>query len=344
VTGTASRLVAAWYAPRPTVVSTLLRPAAALFGAAVALRREMFRRGWRDSERLPVPVVVVGNITVGGAGKTPLALALADALAARGRRPGFVSRGYGGGDEGPRAVIPTDDPHVVGDEPLLLAASGHPVWIAHRRVAAARGLVEANPQVDVIIADDGLQHYALARDVEIAVVDAARGLGNGLMLPAGPLREPAARLAEVDAVVALVADRAAAAAFAPRGDAARETAMWLEPAGWRNLRDPARAAAPAQWPRGRIHAIAGIGRPERFFDTVRALGIDAVCHPFRDHHPFVPADLAFPGAAAILMTAKDAVKCAAFADERCWCLPVRAHLDPALTERVLARLHGRQAA
>jgi len=346
VTGTASSLVAAWYAPRPTLVSQLLRPAAALFGGVVALRRALFRNGWRKSERLPIPVIVVGNVTVGGAGKTPLALALADALAARGRHPGFVSRGYGGGDEGPRAVIPSDDPRVVGDEPLLLAASGHPVWIAHRRVAAARGLVEANPQIDVIIADDGLQHYALKRDVELAVVDAARGLGNGLMLPAGPLREPATRLAEVDAIVWLVADAAAAAAraVAPGESASRETAMWLEPTGWRNLRDPARAAEPAHWPRGAVHAIAGIGRPERFFDTVRGLGIDAICHPFPDHHPFVPADLAFPGASAILMTAKDAVKCAAFADERCWCLPVRAHFDPALTERVLVRLHGRQAA
>jgi tetraacyldisaccharide 4'-kinase len=340
VTGITPRLVAAWYAPRPTLVCSLLRPFAALFGVVVALRRMLYRRGFLASERLGVPVVIVGNVTVGGAGKTPLALALAGALAARGRRPGFVSRGYGGSDAGPREVTAADDPRVVGDEPLLLAASGHPVWIGHRRAAAARGLVAAHPDVDVVIADDGLQHYALARDVEIAVVDAARGLGNGLMLPAGPLREPPSRLSEADAVVRLVAGAVAAA---PAGDA-RESAMWLEAGEWRNLRDPARVAEPASWPRGSVHAIAGIGRPQRFFDTVRSLGIDAVCHPFADHHAYTPADLAFPGASAILMTAKDAVKCAAFADDRCWCLPVRAHLDPALTERVLARLHGRQAA
>ncbi len=341
----ADRLAAAWYAPRPTLIAIVLWPLSAVFGVIAATRRALYRAGVLHSERVGVPVVVVGNLTAGGSGKTPLGLALADALAARGRRPGFVSRGYGGSAAAARAVARDDDPRVVGDEPLLLAASGFPVWIGRRRAEAARGLLEANPDVDVIIADDGLQHYALARDCEIVVIDAARGFGNGLLLPAGPLREPASRLASVDAIVRLVTG-ASAAAGTPAVPAATvcDTPMRLEPLAWRNLRRSDVHADPSRWPRGGVHAIAGIGHPERFFAQVRALGIDAICHPFPDHHAFTPADIAFPGAAVILMTAKDAVKCAAFADDRCWCLPVRARIDPALVECVLARLHGRQAA
>ena len=156
------------------------------------------------SERLPVPIVVVGNLTVGGSGKTPLTIALAQALAERGWRPGIVSRGYGGADRLPRAVELGSTPDDVGDEPVLLARTGLPVWVGRNRFVAARSLLAAHGECNVIIADDGLQHYAMARTVEIAVVDASRGLGNGFMLPAGPLREPASRLNEVDAVVRLI--------------------------------------------------------------------------------------------------------------------------------------------
>ena len=342
MSGIADRLAAAWYAPRPTSIAILLWPLAAVFGAIVATRRALYRAGVLRSERAGVPVVVVGNLTAGGSGKTPLALALAHALAARGRRPGFVTRGYGGSATSARAVARDGDPRVVGDEPLLLAASGFPTWIGRRRVAAARGLLAAHPDVDVVVADDGLQHYALARDCEIVVIDATRGFGNGLLLPAGPLREPVSRLARVDAIVRFSTDASATAGARPA--AACDTTMRLEPLAWRNLRSPALRADPSRWVRDGVHAIAGIGHPERFFAQVRALGIDAVDHPFPDHHAFTPADLAFPGATAILMTEKDAVKCVAFADDRCWCLPVRARIDPALVECVLARLHGRQAA
>jgi tetraacyldisaccharide 4'-kinase len=344
VSGLAERVTAAWYARRPPPIAILSLPLAGAFATVVAIRRALFRHGWLRSDRAGVPVVVVGNLTVGGSGKTPLALALADALAERGCRPGFVSRGYGGDAMTARAVACGDDPRTVGDEPLLLAASGRPVWIGRRRVDAARGLVAAHPEVDVVIADDGLQHYALARDCEIVVVDAVRGLGNGWMLPAGPLREPASRLASVDAIVRLVTRSTPAQATIPAPAGVLATTMRLEALPWRNLRTPSMCADPARWPRGRVHAIAGIGHPQRFFDEVRAQGVDAVCHPFPDHHAFTPADIGFPGAAAILMTEKDAVKCAPFADDRCWCLPVRARLEPALVECVLARLHGRQAA
>jgi tetraacyldisaccharide 4'-kinase len=337
------RLQAAWYARRVTPLAALLAPVALLYRGAVALRRRGYRLGLFRSERLPVPVVVVGNITVGGSGKTPLTRALADALAARGWHPGIVSRGYGGTNAAPRAVAADDDPLVVGDEAPILAAAGHPVWISRDRPAAARALLAANPRCDVLLADDGLQHYALARDVEIAVIDASRGFGNGFMLPAGPLREPAARLDEVDAIVRLVAWGAPLPASGNRG---RDSLTTHEPRPWRNLVYPERFPDLDAWRAGTVHAVAGTGHPQRFFDLVRALGFAPVCHPFPDHHAFVPGDLAYAcaDAVAVLMTEKDAVKCRTFADERCWYLPVRAWIDPALVQLVEERLRGSQAA
>jgi tetraacyldisaccharide 4'-kinase len=327
------RLVDAWYAPRTTWLAAVLLPLSWLFGSIAFLRRTLYRQGILASERIGCPVIVVGNLNVGGAGKTPLVVALAQALSERGRHPGLVSRGHGGTSIAARAVAPGDDPEVVGDEPLLLAATGFPTWIGHDRVAAARGLKIANPQCDVIVSDDGLQHYRLHRDVEIAVVDDARGLGNGHLLPAGPLREPASRLETVDAVVRLTAN-------APRRDATDgcHTTMTHEPIGFRNLVDPTQAANPREWPRGGVHAIAGTGNPQRFFELLSRMGIDAVRHPFPDHHAFTRDDLAIPGAQVILMTAKDAVKCARFHDPRCFALDIRAVIDPALVDFVEGRL------
>jgi tetraacyldisaccharide 4'-kinase len=243
---------------------------------------------------------------------------------------GIVSRGHGGTNVAPRAVSADDDPRVVGDEPPLLAATGLPVFIGHDRVAAARALLAAHPACRAILADDGLQHYALGREVEIAVIDGVRGFGNGRMLPAGPLREPVARLGQVDAIVRLVADPH------PPGADERESAMTYEPLPWVNLRDRLARPDPRAWRGTTVHALAGIGHPQRFFDTLHAQGIAAVEHVFPDHHPFVAGDLAWEGATAILMTQKDAVKCRGFADARCWYLPIRARIDPALVERVLA--------
>ncbi len=334
----ADRLAASWYASRPTPLAALLWPLSRAFGAAASLRRALFRAGVLAVTRLPVPVVVVGNITVGGTGKTPVVIALAAALAARGWRPGIVSRGYGGTNTAPRAVKPGDDPRAVGDESLLLAATGFPVWIGRRRADAARSLLTAHPECDVVIADDGLQHYALGRTVEIAVVDAIRELGNGLLLPAGPLREPPSRLADVDMVLRLVAPGSS------RIGSGNGHAVTLEPLPWRNLVRPDAVADPAAWRAGEVHAIAGIGNPQRFFDLVRASGVSAVCHALPDHHRFSPGDLAFPDAVAILMTEKDAVKCAPFADARCWALPVRARIDAPLIAKIEDKLRGSQAA
>src|SRR5947207_5786559 len=227
----ADHLVATWYAPKPTLLARALWPLSLIFRLLVAFRRALYRVGLLRAYALRVPVIVVGNVNIGGAGKTPLALALANALTEHGRHPGIVSRGYGGSNVMPRAVASGDDPHVVGDEPLLYANAGLPVWIGRRRAAAAQALMAAHPTVDVVIADDGLQHYALARTMEIVVVDAARELGNGMLLPAGPLREPATRLLETDTVVRLVSrdDAYPAAAGAP------STRMWLETLPWRNL-------------------------------------------------------------------------------------------------------------
>jgi tetraacyldisaccharide 4'-kinase len=338
------RLVATWYAPRPTLLAALLLPLAALYALLTALRRWLYRRGIARSLKLAAPVIVVGNITAGGTGKTPLVIALADALAARGWRPGIVSRGYGGSaGAGPRSaphpVAGDDDPRVAGDEPVLIARAGLRVFVDRDRVAAGRALLAAHPECDVILADDGLQHYRLARDFEIVVVDAARGLGNGWLLPAGPLREPARRLGDVDALVVTAADAAAALRAWPRG-----FPMTLEGDRFHRVDAPAVSVEAAAFRGEGVHALAGIGNPERFFAQLRGLGIDAVTHSFPDHHPYAAADLALPGARAILMTEKDAVKCAAFADARCWYLPVRARIDPALVARIEEKLSGPEAA
>lgn len=341
----------AWYGGACAWLVAALWPSSLLFARLAALRRQAYALGWRRVERMPVPVVVVGNLTAGGAGKTPLTLALARMLADAGWRPGILSRGYGAAAQDPVQVPPDGEAARYGDEPLLLARrAGCPVWIGRRRADAGRGLLAAHPGVDVLLADDGLQHYALARDVEIAVIDARRGLGNGLSLPAGPLREPAARLARVDAVVIHGASadagvpglRAAQAGDAPR------FAMHLEGAGLVNLTDE-RARMPVEALRGqRVRALAGIADPQRFFDLLRRLGLEPETRAFPDHHAFVADDLP-PG--LVLMTEKDAVKCAPLARragrDDCWYLAVDARLDAGLQALLLSKLeprHGPQAA
>jgi tetraacyldisaccharide 4'-kinase len=323
-----------WYRSRAVdrAVSLLLWPASLLYGALAALRRAAYRQGLLHATHLPVPVVVVGNLSVGGTGKTPLALALAAQLRARGFRPGLVSRGYGGSAREPQSVSPASDPRVCGDEPVLLARrSGCPVWIGADRAAAAQALLAAHPQCDLVLCDDGLQHYALARDFEIAVIDGMRGLGNGRLLPAGPLREPRARLAAVDAVVVNGAGAAPPAA----GTVFR---MTLQGTQLRGLRDPDRSASPAQFAGVRVHAVAAIGNPRRFFDHLRELGIDCSPHAYPDHHAYTAAELDFGDDTPVIMTEKDAVKCRAFADDRHWVLQVEAVLDGDLAGQIARQL------
>jgi tetraacyldisaccharide 4'-kinase len=285
-----------------------------------------------QSLRLPVRVIIVGNISVGGTGKTPLVLWPASFLKSHGYNPGIVSRGYGAHNREPRPVAATADPLRFGDEPVLLAQrSTAPVWVGADRVAATRALLAAHTECDVVLSDDGLQHYRLARDIEIAVLDGARALGNGLMLPAGALREPASRLTEVDAVVvngSLTTHVAAATLFA----------MNLEGRQFRNLLNPEHTVDADHFQRKSVLAIAGIGNPARFFAHLNRLGLSFRAQPFPDHHVYVASDLAHAQADAIVMTEKDAVKCAAFASEKHWVLPVDAVPSPELGELVLRKL------
>jgi tetraacyldisaccharide 4'-kinase len=323
-----------WQRTGPLAVALL--PLALAFSLVTALRRAQFSLGLLGTKRLPVPVVVVGNITAGGTGKTPLVAWLARELAARGRRPGIVTRGYGGSASGAGPVAPDADPALFGDEAVLLAREcGCPVFRGADRVAAARALLAAHPGIDVLLSDDGLQHYRLCRDLEIAVIDGTRGLGNGLPLPAGPLREPVSRLARCGFLVVK------APATAPLPPHPARGTMTLVPGTLHSLVDPARTLAPSSLSGRRVHAVAGIGNPEHFFDTLRALGIAFEAHAFPDHHPWRAQDLAFPGADAVLMTAKDAVKCRRFADISHWMLPVQARLEPHLAAALLAAIpHG----
>ena len=325
-----------WWNPAASTRTRLLVPLSWLYGALVAARAFAFRTGLARATRLPVPVVVVGNLVAGGTGKTPLVVHLARALAEAGLHPGVISRGYGGRADGVLEVAADADPAVVGDEPLLIRRrAACPVAIGRDRVAAGRALLAAHPQIDVLISDDGLQHLRLARDFEIALFD-DRLAGNGRLMPAGPLREPMTRLARVDAVVV-------------NGQGTLGESAWrmrLLPESIRPLAGgPGVPAAHLQNTyRGRIAAVAGIGNPERFFALLSAMGIKAATHPFPDHHAFTPDDIAAIDADIVLMTEKDALKCEAFGDPRLWVVPVTVRIDSGLVDKILETLRGSQAA
>ena len=326
---------AAW--TRITVITLLLAPLSWLFRAVVALRRFLYQAFPSLSQRLPVPVIVVGNISVGGTGKTPLALWLVARLREAGYQPGIVSRGYGGAHELPHAVHGDSDATRCGDEPVLLARrSACPVWIGKDRVAVARALLAANARCNIIVADDGLQHYRLARTLEIAVVDGARGHGNGFMLPAGPLREPRSRLNSVDAVVV----RGAVAV--PKPATPPHFAMTLDATGLRNLHDASLHLSVGGLHGLRVHAIAGIGNPQQFFEMLTGLGIAHTPHAFADHHVFTASDIEYANCDAVVMTEKDGVKCERYASARHWALLVDARVDDALAQVLLAQINRKR--
>ena len=343
-------------------LGTLLAPLGGLYCAIARLRRWAYARGWLASHAVSVPVIVVGNLTVGGTGKTPLVLWLAEHLIARGERPGIVLRGYGapGGERGsargsgqeygqrdaqgsktarggktarrPRRVTDDADPSEFGDEAVLLAQRARcPVVVGRDRVAAARVLVEEFG-CNRVLSDDGLQHERLRRQLEILVVDGLRGFGNGRCLPAGPLREPIARRHEVDLVIGN---------GGPGADGIANTdgfQMQLEPGAAVNLRDPACQRTLASWVGQPVTAVAGIGHPQRFFALLRGFGLEIEPRPYPDHHRFSAADLEHWPKGPVLMTEKDAVKCRAFAGPDQWFVPVTAVPGAAFVDALDAAL------
>ena len=329
--------------------ATALLPAATLFRSLAALRSGLYRHGLLHREQLPVPVIVVGNVAVGGSGKTPAVIWLIDELRRAGRHPGIVSRGYGGhavASGNPHIVVTgfgcSPDPGFYGDEPAMLAQQAScPVAVCRNRPVAARALLAAHPECDVIVSDDGLQHYRLARTVEIAVVDEAT-LGNCWPLPSGPLREPLARLAETDLILAhgeLSPHLRAQMGKVP------VASMRLVGERFRSLAKPDEWCGVEAFAGKKVHALAGIGRPQRFFDQLTAMGLDVIPHPFPDHHRYCAADLDFAPGEIKLMTSKDAVKCAVFASHDVWELPVRAVIDAGAIAPVLEKLDdGRKTA
>jgi tetraacyldisaccharide 4'-kinase len=325
-----------------------LTPLAAVFAAVSGARRAAFAAGWLKSVRVGVPVVVVGNVTVGGTGKTPTVIALVEALRAAGFSPGVVSRGYGAKIERPTPVTADTPARISGDEPLLIARrTGVPVWVSPDRVAAATALCGAHSDVDVIVSDDGLQHYRLQRDFELVVFDHRLG-GNGFLLPAGPLREPLSRHRDAT-LVNNPFDRT----LPPWPNT---FALKLEPGDAWHLANPAlrrplaqfaiSAPAPGQAPQDaqRIVAAAGIGSPERFFATLRAAGLAPQTMPLPDHYAYTSNPFADVTADAILVTEKDAVKLGAWNDARIWVVPVVAALDHRLITLVVEKLRGRSSA
>ena len=342
-----------WWLPRLTIRSALLLPASFLLGCAVALRRALYHTGILPSQRLAVPVVVIGNLTVGGSGKTPLVIALVNALREHGWRPGVISRGYGrqtNAGAAPLEIHADDDPLHSGDEPLLIArATGVPVFVAADRAGAGRALLIKHPAVNVIISDDGLQHYALVRDVEVAVFD-SRGAGNACLLPAGPLREPLSRAAGLTALVANdFGGDVTASSLHQRFPGMHK--MQLLPQDCYRLGDRQQtgtlAALAMRTPHTRIAAVAGIGNPARYFATLRGAGLAGLEfdeYMFPDHHRYTRDDLARIAADIVIVTEKDALKCAAFNDDRLWVLPVRAQVDSTLIQSIMEKLRGRQAA
>jgi tetraacyldisaccharide 4'-kinase len=321
-----------WY--RTGYAHLILLPVSWLFGALAALRRALYHLHILKSVRLAVPVIVVGNISVGGTGKTPLTLALAQQLINRGRHPAIISRGYGG-DGCQRQVTSDNTADQTGDEPLLMARRYLcPVWVGRDRVATATQALQTHPECDVILCDDGLQHYRLQRDVELVVIDGAHGFGNGYLLPAGPLREPVSRLKRVDAVI--INGKNSMNNFND------QYIMELSGDIFYNLRNPEKFISISTLQTLNLHAIAGIGNPQRYFDHLKALGLTFTPHAFPDHHPYQAGDLAFPACDALLLTEKDAVKCVGFADDKYWVLRVDARIDSALTDHILRKIatHG----
>lgn len=312
-----------WY--RSRIMYCGLLPFSFVFGSMVFLRRLAYRCHLFKRHRFAVPIVIVGNLSVGGTGKTPCVIALVDALRKRGFKPGIISRGYGGHyNNKPCIVLPTHSPKEVGDEALLLQQRCQvPVIIGRRRVDAARYLID-NTDCDVIISDDGLQHYALVGSVNVVMIDGERALGNACMLPAGPLREPVSALKRADVIVITAKPRA----YLPIMDViSRLYHMKLQPGQAYRLQAPNTKAALSAFKNQTVYAVAGIGHPQRFFAMLRAWGINVVEKAYPDHHAFKPADFNAFYDQCIFLTEKDAVKCRQINLPHAWIVPIEGLLS-----------------
>lgn len=321
-----------WY--KPSFLYTLLLPFSWIYQIAVSVKRWLYISGHKKHIRFPVPVVVVGNITVGGTGKTPLIIALAHLLSEHGYNPGIVSRGYGGRPPIlPLHVTPQTNPTEAGDEPVLIAQKTRcPVVISPKRVEAIDALINTY-HCDIVLSDDGMQHYQMHRDIEIAVIDGQRRFGNAHCLPAGPLREPVSRLRSVDFIISQ-------GAAGPDRPLSNEYLMQLIPGDIYSLIAPSKILNITEARKRPIHAIAGIGYPDRFFNQLKALGFSVIPHPFPDHHAYQPQDITFKDDTLVIMTEKDAVKCQAFARDVHWCLPVKAQCAETFFVHLLEKLAG----
>ena len=317
-----------WYARSPWLL--LLTPLSLVFRIVVWLRRNAYRAGLLRSVRVALPVIIIGNITVGGTGKTPLVIWLAEYLQKKGYHPGIISRGYGGkASSWPQQVRPDSDPAMVGDEAVLLAsATGCPMAVGPDRVATATALIK-HSECDVILSDDGLQHYALQRDIEIIVIDGIRRFGTGFSIPAGPMREPAKRLKEADLVVI-------------NGlGGGQEHIMRMRPGDAHSLTDSSIKRPLTDFRAQAVHAVAGIGNPERFFQSLQQLGMQLEKHVFPDHYKFTAPDIRFGDNKPVIMTEKDAVKCRYFASENDWYIPVTVQMSADFCQRLDELLQAR---
>ena len=320
-------LTDSWY--RPRAIRIVLLPISVLYQFVIALRRLAYQASVLKQHKVDAPVIIVGNITVGGTGKTPTVIWLATKLKKAGYNPGIISRGYGGyADNYPQDVRHNSDPRIVGDEPVIISQQTNcPMAVSPKRVDAAKFLIKEH-QCDVIISDDGLQHYALARDIEIVVVDGLRGFGNHYCLPAGPLREPISRLRHVDFTIS-------------NGENSNASyVMTLNPGPVINVADKEVQQTLADFRDQTVHTLAGIGHPERFFKYLRDSGLIIEPHYFIDHHRFKAVDLHFNDNNPIIMTEKDAIKCRAFATDNMWYIPVKASISNDLEKSILTQLAG----
>lgn len=319
-------LIKAWYRPQLSWLTALLLPFAGLFGVVVCLRRYLYARGWLTTTRLPVPVIVVGNLTVGGTGKTPTVIALALHLTSQGYRVGIISRGFGVHTlKTPLSVDANTSPALAGDEAVMIAKqTACPVVVCADRVAAGQFLLKQTP-CDVILSDDGLQHYRMHADIRIALIDAKRQLGNRQLLPAGPCRESPSRLAHFDYVLTTGHDIAD---------------IRFRPEAWCSVTTPLRTQPLMAFAGQSAHVMAGIGNPSSFFETVARLGVTVLAHPFPDHQVYTEAMLKFTPSYPVLMTEKDAVKCTAFSQPEMWYLSQIAILPAFLKDGLLHQLKG----